>query len=599
MLRVYVDLVCRHAFTLALAAAAWLLLLAPLHQAGTHHVNISRTLADQRVEAPLPAGRAGVEVGDELPVFRFNPNWKRDIGWVRVESVDDGVIVASYDPDGFAWPMGVQGQVVSMSGEEATLNIGSEVGLLLDQLVKVFDGRRQVATLRIVYLDNGRALARPEPGTERTVALRDLVGMTATRYSVPNQLAWLAYGEIAALEWISGALVLGLWLWSWFSPLPGRGLAAAAGVLAATVRRLGGLPHARTALHVLVGPAVVWALGRFLWLAVLYVVASALHEVGVRIPQLSDGTLGDAGQPVVWLLGAALYYGTLERTGRSPVAVLWDRIRYKKVDLSWLPVPRGFVLWCLHLVVFWFFASTLTGFLGGNLTAIGKLGWAGAELSFRDLGRASESLGHMLTHAPAITSADQVFSMVRYSLWSLTICGCLFGYGHTVASILWTRKAIRNMDFTVAGWITNGMCYGPLFGVVLWKLLPDLSGVDPIIADGPLLWAMRSVELLLNLLYTLSIWNLGKMFGVMVDKGVRTTGFYSVVRHPSYTLEAFMFISMELAGFTGPLQWIAGGSYLFKYWLRSEREDVFMGVANPDYVEYRKAVPYKFLPGIW
>src|SRR3569832_1684825 len=105
----------------------------------------------------------------------------------------------------------------------------------------------------------------------------------------------------------------------------------------------------------------------------------------------------------------------------------------------------------------------------------------------------------------------------------------------------------------------------------------QIVGKDPIFASGPLFYFGLCAELALNFVYTLTIWNLGTMFGVMTDKGVRTTGFYSVVRHPSYTTEALMFVVVFLKGLTGGGQWLAAAMFFVIYWLRSEREDDFMG----------------------
>jgi len=111
---------------------------------------------------------------------------------------------------------------------------------------------------------------------------------------------------------------------------------------------------------------------------------------------------------------------------------------------------------------------------------------------------------------------------------------------------------------------------------------------------------MLTVEAGCNLLYTLSIWNLGKYFGVMTDKGLRTTGFYSIVRHPSYTLEALMFLCLALRGLSGWQNVCAAlAVYVVLYYVRSEREDQFMGISNPGYVEYRQRTPWKFIPGVF
>jgi len=173
----------------------------------------------------------------------------------------------------------------------------------------------------------------------------------------------------------------------------------------------------------------------------------------------------------------------------------------------------------------------------------------------------------------------------------------LVGYGHSILSVLWGKR-IRNLDFTITGWLTNGFCY-PLFGVLIWQMVPSFVGLDPVITQGPWYYFMLVMDFALNFLYMITIWNLGTMFGVMTDKGVRRTGFYAVVRHPSYTLEVLMFIAIEMIGFSTGKQWLVIGMYLFIYYLRSEREDNFMGNSNPEYLSYRTQTPYKFFPGIY
>ncbi|MCX5657955.1 MAG: hypothetical protein NTZ48_07065 [Candidatus Omnitrophica bacterium] len=193
---------------------------------------------------------------------------------------------------------------------------------------------------------------------------------------------------------------------------------------------------------------------------------------------------------------------------------------------------------------------------------------------------------------------EKLFMFIRYLLWSVTIIGCILGYAHTIFSYLWNKK-IRNLDFTIAGWFTNAICYGPLLGFIIWQMVPPLTGSSPIITEGPLHHMVLITELFLNLIYTLSIWNLGIMFGVMTDKGVRKNGFYGTIRHPSYTLESLMFVMIFLKGLSTFPQWCAVSMFIFTYYIRSEREDKFMSESNPDYREYKKAVPFKFIPGFY
>ena len=130
-------------------------------------------------------------------------------------------------------------------------------------------------------------------------------------------------------------------------------------------------------------------------------------------------------------------------------------------------------------------------------------------------------------------------------------------------------------------------------------MVPSFTGSSPIITDGPLNMLMLSLGLIFNVLYTLSIWNLGTMFDLMVDKGVRTSLFYNVIRHPNYMLEACMFFTIEMIGLTSGIEWAAILMFFFLYWIRSEREDNFMNYSNPDYEPYTRKTPHKFIPGVY
>ena len=283
--------------------------------------------------------------------------------------------------------------------------------------------------------------------------------------------------------------------------------------------------------------------------------------------------LADLILPYAWALVACTYYGYLAVIHRSPIADFWRSISYKgKSAVKTVSFKRGFLLWALHLIIVYAFAWTLWGFLLADIQSASAIGFP----------------------AP---SREAWFEQMKLIVWALTVIGVLIGYGYSVVSILW-GKYIRNLDFTVTGWLTNGFCY-PLFGVIIWHMIPSFTGLDPIITGGPLQSLMLSLGLLFNVLYMLSIFNLGILFDLMADKGVRTSGFYSVVRHPSYSLEVSMFFVTELVGLAAGVQSLAILMYFFLYWIRAEREDNFMAYSNPLYTPYTVATPYKFIPGIY
>jgi len=334
------------------------------------------------------------------------------------------------------------------------------------------------------------------------------------------------------------------------------------------------LPLPRKALwwlvNILAGIPFIWFIGKL----PLYLAAYIL-ELAIRYQLNQEVGLSSAVDPLlpyVWTALALIYYGFLFWKKESPVLAFWHFISLKGTGVvkkvSW---QRGLLSWALHLIIVYVFARTLIGFFWADLAAAQLVGYP--------------------------QTLEEFFDVSQYLIWALTVAGCLLGYGYSVVSILW-GSWIRNLDFTVVGWLTNAFCY-PLLGVVIWHMTPSYVGPSPIITTGPLLYLMLALGLILNLLYMFSIWNLGTKFDLMADKGVRKSGFYSVIRHPNYMLEACMLFTLQLTWLSGITQWLSISMVFFLYWIRSEREDNFMTYSNPEYATYKQQTPYKFIPGIY
>ena len=584
-----IERVLYQAYRLALMLGVLAVVLTPLHRAHTRHADLLHTGGDVVEVGAEPDGLA---LGDRVRVFRFNPGWTEPIGFVEVTALR---------PDGFSarpvgryqWPLGVQGSVVESTGPDVVVDIGERDGVSPRANLSVFVERERVGRVRVIESGPNGARARRISGTVP-------VGAAVSSFTVATQVAWFTSPGVVALEWAALAATLCLWAWGVFSPQPGRWLAA---LRAGLVRlwRTGGAPlrlvtHA--VLGVIIVPVVVW----FSWGALLHVLqAGAGHwttwvsRVDLRAPLVP--WTSTAHQLGIVILGSA-WALLLIRTTRSPAVALWRAVGFTPRLEGLPPAVRGLGVWLLHGLVFYAFGSTLTGFLQGNVSGLLRIGWAreGMVGSIADLPMA---MVYMVTHTPSIGSWDEAAHAARLALWSVTICGCLVGYGHTVVSILWKRSPIKNIDFTPVGWMVNAMCYGPLLGGVVYRLHGSPPPVlDPSLAGGPA-WAVQlAAEFLLNLLYTLSIWNLGTRFGVMVDKGVEDRGFYSFVRHPSYTLESLMFVTLGLTACAAPMHYALALVWPVKYFLRSERDDQFMAASSGDYVAYRERVTWKYIPGL-
>ncbi|MBF0572003.1 MAG: hypothetical protein HQL12_09065 [Candidatus Omnitrophica bacterium] len=577
---------CHFTYELALLLTLCILILTPFHLKATKHYNIDRIIDASSVSFSVP-NSSGLAIGDSLPVYRFNPDWTSEIGRIKIASFTDSEAIATFDLKKFSWPMGRQGRVLEATGPMIKVSVGYNLGLKKDDFLILYKDRTQVGRIQLqkVYQDYSLAnLIYLSPAINP-------IGLTASEFIAVTQtvvfknpfVVWL---EILLFLFIflmhcylhifrktSILLIMGNWLRTQVKRVPKK--------------------YYHLAMNIALGVPFVWFMANFTPRCFFYLtdrisnlfIHSSLH------PDVNSWMYQNINR--IYIIMAGVYILVLVWKKTSPILLFWQWVAFKPKENKFLKGPlRDFVIWCLHFVIFYVFGWTLWGFLTGNLTAIFNILWPGTGFSWDKLSALS-----LLPpiHPPTV---EQGFLVAKYLLWSVTILGCLFGYWYSVLGYLYGKR-IRNLDFTIMGWITNAVCYGPLLGVVIWQMCPSLSGLDPTTDQGPLKYYVLVVELLFNLLYTLSIFNLGTMFGIMTDKGVRTSGFYSVTRHPSYTLEAFMFVLIFYNGLCAWPQWLAVGMFLLTYYVRSEREDQFMAASNPEYKLYQEKTPYKFIPGIY
>lgn len=319
-----------------------------------------------------------------------------------------------------------------------------------------------------------------------------------------------------------------------------------------------------------------------------------------------------------WAMATALYLlhlGMVLAGGQHLPIRLWNACRYRPRGLErrivWDFRVQRTLVWLLNLVVLWVFVGVLVSLLTSNVNqALDYLAPNSVALTFSPvtLGSpasliswvkdTSHNIALIRQSGAAALTVDQVLAVLRFVFQAVALLGGLWGYVHSLVWVFHYTK-IRNIDFTPLGWIANSLCYPALLGALFWLSVPYPYGQVPNVANGPLFYALQGLDLLFNVLYAASMWSMGKRFGVMVDKGLVDTGFFEVVRHPIYTLEALVLFFGAARSLTSPGVWVGATLFLVLYWFRSERDDVFMTASNPDYLAYRERVPYKFLRGFW
>lgn len=538
-------------YELAVLLFVLFLLFTPIHALNTKHLNILETLPDNKVLIKLDSDMK-VKIGQTLPIFRYNETWQKKLGDIVIEKISSGTALASFNPQKFVWPMGRHGQIINSSGANASISLGSSLGFKSGDRLIVFDSRKNIGKLEITKVSKNKSLAKILYSPQG-----NQIGLTVSEYAVATQAVLFQNRILSLVELFLILLTViahsALFIFRKKSLLK---------ILAKRFKKiLNNLPRnsLKLLLNLIFGALFIWFMANLIIYFIIY---------------LSNSNQILNFRPFLYLAGVFWYTLYFLKKKRSPILAFWSFLSYGNYKSEpKQTIIRRLMIWIGSLIIFYVFAINLIGFLRANNNEV---------LNILGKNRISN---------------ENIFEVLRYSLWSLTILVCFVGYSYSLVSFIW-GKYVRNLDFTITGWLTNGFCY-PLFGVIIWQMVPPLRGSDPIIASGIWRYFMLCLELFLNLLYTASIINLGLMFGLMSDKGLRTSGFFSVIRHPNYTLESMMFVVLFSGGLSAAGQWIAIGMYLFIYFLRSEREDNFMNYSNPGYAGYKKQTPSKFIPGLY
>ncbi len=119
-------------------------------------------------------------------------------------------------------------------------------------------------------------------------------------------------------------------------------------------------------------------------------------------------------------------------------------------------------------------------------------------------------------------------------------------------------------------------------------------GQEP--TGGPAALAVsRAVIFAANIIGIVSLFNLGRSFGILIAlRKIKTGGLYSVVRHPMYAGDILLrvgFVISHLNPFTAAVFLVSSGAYVYRA-LLEER----LLSADEQYRQYMHIVRYRFIP---
>jgi protein-S-isoprenylcysteine O-methyltransferase Ste14 len=194
-------------------------------------------------------------------------------------------------------------------------------------------------------------------------------------------------------------------------------------------------------------------------------------------------------------------------------------------------------------------------------------------------------------------SKTLVFDLVALNAWLLSffiyVDTILFCFGY-IFEFKFLKNEIRSVEPTFFGWLVCLWCYPP-FNSVSYQIfdhrLIDISHAWP--AN-----VVMAMSLLITALWGIFAWAsvaLGAKASNLTNRGIVSSGPYRYVRHPAYASKLLVFYIQGI--FLG--QYFLGLLFGFTiiYMLRAWTEERHLSL-DPDYIEYKKLVKWRLIPGV-
>lgn len=183
-----------------------------------------------------------------------------------------------------------------------------------------------------------------------------------------------------------------------------------------------------------------------------------------------------------------------------------------------------------------------------------------------------------------------------YSLL-ISVDTIIFAFAYIVEHRRFGNK-IKSVEPTILGWASALICYPPLvrfagqfsgeIGLVFYR--PP----TPVIAFEYVVF----FEVLALMFFAIYVWAsiaLGAHAGNLVNRGIINSGPYRYVRHPAYICKNLGWLSSLIPFLYHPYQLIIWCFWVLIYVVRAMTEEKHL-IVDPQYQEYQKQVPYRFIP---
>ena len=159
------------------------------------------------------------------------------------------------------------------------------------------------------------------------------------------------------------------------------------------------------------------------------------------------------------------------------------------------------------------------------------------------------------------------------------------------------QNSVRSVDTTVLGWVSALLCYPPFNSSITEQFFPWYPNLYTSFGSTTATVIGYVFILLALFVYIAGTLALGTKCSNLTNRGIVSHGPYAYIRHPHYTSKHLawwiaLIPALSVAGFISMLAWSS------IYFIRALTEERHL-LADPEYQDYVKKVPYRFIPGIY
>lgn len=170
-----------------------------------------------------------------------------------------------------------------------------------------------------------------------------------------------------------------------------------------------------------------------------------------------------------------------------------------------------------------------------------------------------------------------------------------FAFGYAFESKI-LKNEIRSVEPTILGWFVALICYPP-FNSFLTRYTNWYANESVIFFSNEITFFARIVIILLLAIYVGATLALGAKSSNLTNRGIVSKGPYAVIRHPAYLSKNLIWWLTIIPIASWPAVF-GMAAWSFIYHLRTITEERHLS-QDPDYIEYKKQVRYRYIPFVY